>query len=126
MPGVFHARRVVNHQPRGFQLRGHLGKLKLHALKLIDRFAKLLALAGVSNCRVERAARDADHLRADADAAFVQSFNRSLVALADFAQHVLFRHLAVFQNQFGRRRSANAELVFFLADRKPCETLFQR
>ena len=72
MPGIFHARRVVNQQARGFELRGHIGQLKLHALKLIDRFAKLLALARVSNRGVEGTARDADHLGADADAAFVK------------------------------------------------------
>ena len=41
--------------------------------------------------------RDADHLRADADAALVQRLDRDLVALADRAEHVLVGHLAVIE-----------------------------
>ena len=40
---------------------------------------------------VERADRQAEHLRADADAAFVQRLDRDLVALADLAEHVRAR-----------------------------------
>ena len=42
--------------------------------------------------------------------------NRDLVALAGLAQHVLFGHAAVFENQFAGGRGADAELVFLLAD----------
>ena len=61
-------------------------------------------------------ARQAKHLRANADAAFVQRLNRDLVALANFAQHVLLGHAAVFQDQLAGAGSANAQLVFFFAD----------
>ena len=46
---------------------------------------------------IERALREADHLRADADAALVQRFDRDLVALADLAEHAASRHDAVFE-----------------------------
>ena len=71
-----------------------------------------------------RAARDAQHLRADADAAFVQSFNGNLVTLADFSEHVLLGNFAIFQNQFASGRGADAQLVFFLADRESGKILF--
>ncbi len=101
--GVFQARGVVDQQPRGFDLDGHFGELELHGLETVDRLAELLAFGGVFQRGFIRALRDAEHLRADADAAFVQGFDRNLVAFADFAENVFFRHLAVVENQFGRR-----------------------
>ena len=77
--------------------------------------AELLALARVRHGMVQRAARQADHLRADGDAPFVQRLDGDLVALAHGADHVLLRHAAVVQNQLAGGRSANAQLVFFLA-----------
>ena len=70
------------------------------------------------------ALRDAEHLGADADAALVQSLDRNLVAFADLAEHIFFRNLAVVENQLGRRRRADAELVFLFADRETFETFF--
>jgi hypothetical protein len=49
--------------------------LKLYCLKVVDVFAKLFTLSGVSQRALEGAARDANHLGANADAAFVQSFD---------------------------------------------------
>ena len=66
---------------------------------------------------VERALREADHLRADADAPFVQRLDRDLVALADLAEHVRARHAAVVEQQLAGAARADAELVFLLADR---------
>ena len=62
----------------------------------------------------ERAARHAHHLRANADAPFIERLDRHLVALAHFAQHVGLGNAAIFQNQFARGRGADAELVLFL------------
>ena len=73
-----------------------------------------LPLLGERDRRVERAARDADHLRADADAAGVERLDRDLVALADRAEHVLLRHLACVEEQFGGAAGADAELVLLL------------
>ena len=68
---------------------------------------------------IERALRQADHLRADADASLVQRFDRDLVALADLAEHVRARHAAVLEQQLAGAARADAELVFLLADAEP-------
>ncbi len=65
---------------------------------------------------VERAAGQADHLRADGDAAFVQSFDGDFIAFAEFAENVFAGDAAVVENQFAGGRGAEAELVFLLAD----------
>ena len=75
----------------------------------------LRSCAYFAACSRRRGARPS-HLRADADAAFVQRLDGDLVALADFAEHVRFRHAAVFENQLAGGRRADAELVFLLAD----------
>ena len=67
---------------------------------------------------IERALREADHLRADADAPLVQRLDRDLVALADLAEHVRARHAAVLEQQLAGAARADAELVFLLADRE--------
>ena len=67
---------------------------------------------------VQRALREADHLRADADAAFVERLDGDLVALADLAEHVRSRHAAVLEDQLARAARTDAELVFLLADRE--------
>ena len=71
-----------------------------------------------------RAPRQAQHLRADANAPFVQRLDGNLVALAHFAQHVFLRHLAVFQDQFACARCPNAQLVFLLAHRETGKVFF--
>ena len=97
-------------------------QFELDALKLGDRLAELLALLGVGDGVVERAAGQADHLRADPDAAFVQRLDGDLVALADLAEHVCLRHAAVVQDQLAGGRGAEAQLVLFLADLETRET----
>ncbi len=59
---------------------------------------------------------EAGHLRADGDAAFVQSFDGDFVALADFAEHVGGGDAAIVEDQFTGGRGADAELVFLFAD----------
>jgi hypothetical protein len=93
----------------------------LDSLEIADAFPELLPLFRVVQCGFERAARDSDHLRADTDASFVQSFDGDFIAFAEFSEHVLLRHFAIFENQFRGRRGANAELVFLLADSKSFE-----
>ena len=90
------------------------------------RFAELLALTAYFAGEFPSAAGQADHLRADADAAFVQRFDGDLVALAGLAQHVFFGHAAVFENQFAGGRGADAELVFFLANGKSGKIFFDQ
>ena len=70
----------------------------------------------VANRVIERALREADHLRADADAPFVERLDRDLVALAELAEHAGARHLAVLEDQLAGAAGADPELVFLLAD----------
>ena len=46
----------------------------------------------------------------------VQGFDGDLVAFADLAEHVRFRHHAIFENELVGARCADAELVFFFPD----------
>ena len=80
--------------------RRHAGELELDALEVRDRLAELLPFLCVPYGMFERAGRQAEHLRADADASFVECLDRDLVTLAGFAEHVFLRHFAVFEDQF--------------------------
>ena len=73
---------------------------------------------------IERALRQADHLRANADAPFVERFNRHLVALADLAEHAGARDAAVFEQQFAGAAGADAQLVFLPAHRESRQLAF--
>ena len=68
---------------------------------------------------IERAAGDADHLRADADAPLVERLDGDLVALADLAEHVLLRHAAVFEDQLAGDEARMPSLSSFLPTVKP-------
>ena len=92
--------------------------LELHALKVGDGLAELLAFLRVRDRVLQRAARQTDHLRADADAALVERLDRGLVALAHLAENLCFRHAAVLEEQLTRAAGPDAELVFLLADRE--------
>src|SRR6185312_5279757 len=65
---------------------------------------------------LERTARDAEHLRTDAYAPLVQRLDRDLVALTHLAEHIRLGNEASIEQQLGRARGANAELVLLLAD----------
>jgi len=62
-------------------------------------------------------------LRTDADAAFVQSLNRDLIAFAGLAEDVCGRHAAVFQNQLAGGGGSDAELVLLFANGEAGEVL---
>jgi len=51
--GILQACGVIHQQPCGLKLRGHLGKLELHALKFGNGFAKLPALLGIRDGRMQ-------------------------------------------------------------------------
>src|SRR5687767_9335640 len=97
-------------------------ELELHALKIGKRFSKLFAFLRVSHGMIERALRQPNHLRADADASLVQRFDGDLVAAADFAEHVGPRDTTIFQQQLARAAGANAKLVLFLSNGEPGES----
>ena len=90
-------------------------------MELADRLAELASFLRVLERGVKGAVRDADHLRADADAPAIQRVDGDLVALADRPEHVVVRHLDTVENQLRRARRANAELVLLLTDGKSRE-----
>src|SRR5215469_13296423 len=98
----------------------------MNPLKFRDGLSELLSFLRVLGGVFPRAARNSQHLRADADAAFIQGFNRDLVSLADLTEHVFAPHAAVFENQLAGRRRPNAELVFFLAHRESGKALLDQ
>ena len=68
-------------------------------------------------------ARAAHAHRAQLEAANVEDVEGDDVPLADFAEHVLDRHLAVVEDQRAGGRSADAHLVLFRADGEAGESL---
>src|SRR6266852_1770511 len=100
---ILHARTVVDHKPCRFDLGCHLRDLELNGLEIRDCLAELLALLCVLRGKFPRAAGEANHLGANADAAFVQGFDGDLVTLARLAKYVVFRDAAVFEYQFAGR-----------------------
>jgi hypothetical protein len=116
---ISQARGVVDHQPRRLDVDGHARQLELDALEVGNRLAELLALLGVFDGVIERALRQADHLRANPDAPLVQGFDGDLVALAGLAEDAVLRHQTVFEQQLAGAAGADAEFVLFLADREP-------
>ena len=56
------------------------------------------SLLGVFRGESQAPPGDADHLRADTDAAFVQSFDCDLVAFSGFAEDIFFGHAAIFED----------------------------
>ena len=96
--------------------RRHVGDLFAHQAEVGDHFAESLALLGVADGVFQRNARAAHAHGAQLEAADVQNVEGDDVALADFAEQVFHRHLAIVQNQRAGGRAANAHLVLFGAD----------
>ena len=71
---------------------------------------------GVTGGMAPGAGGQAEHLRADADAAFVQGLDGDFVALAGFAEHVVRGHAAVVEDQLAGAGGADSELVLLVAD----------
>ena len=76
------------------------------------------AFLGVFGGMAPGSGGEAEQLRGDADATFVEGLDGDLVALADFAEDVGGGDAAVVEEKFAGGRGADAELVFLLADRK--------
>src|SRR5260370_42576707 len=72
LSGIPQPGRVIDQEPRRFDIGCHPGKLKLYALELGDGLPELLALPGVADSVIQRASRQPDHLRPDGDAALIQ------------------------------------------------------
>ena len=84
--GVFLQRRAPGEQPRGLDLRGEVGDLRLDRLEFGDRLAEGPALLGVGDRLVERPLGQPDPHRRDADPAAVEDVEEVLEALAPPAE----------------------------------------
>ena len=116
--GVDHADGAIGQRLAGVDAGRAFRQFFLDQAEFADGFAERLALLGVLDGVRQAVARAAHAGRAQLEASDVQNVEGDVVALAGFAQQVLHRHLAIGQNQRAGGRSANAELVLFLADRK--------
>ena len=119
LPGLLEPRGVVDGQPGALDLHVHPRKVVLDGLELGDGLSELEPLLRVRGGGVERGARDADHLGADADPPFVQGLDGDLVPLADRPDDVLLRNLEVLERERERGGGADTELVLFLSPSKP-------
>ena len=111
-------RGLPHHQARRLDPAAHVGDLELDRLEVGDGLAERDALVGVADREIQRALRDAERLRRDADAAAVERGHGDGEALALFVEHVLRRDLKALEEQLGRARAVDAHLLFDLADRE--------
>ena len=96
-------------------LHDHLAELVLDRAEAGDRLAELSSSGRVLRALADGAGRTAFAHRAELEAREVEDVERDLVSLADFAQHVLGRHLHVLEDERRRRRAVQAHLVLFFA-----------
>src|SRR6266513_4747430 len=99
-------------------LRGHIGQLKLNALKVRDRLAELTSHRRIAQRVLESALGDPERQRGNADASRVERLHKIDEALALLTDEILDRNLDVLHNELGSVRCAPTELVFLLAGAK--------
>ena len=115
---IDHADGAIGHALAHKDAGRALGQLLLDQAELADGFAERLALLRVADRICQRILRATDARRSQLEAADVQDVERDVVALADLAQQVSDRHLAVGEDQRAGGRAANAELVLLRAHGK--------
>ena len=103
-----------------------IGELLLDQAEGGDRLAEGLTLLGVADGVTQRGARRAHTGGAQLEAANVENVEGDVVALADFAQQILNRHLAVGEHQRAGGGAANTQLVLFRADGEPGSSLLDQ
>ncbi len=96
----------------------HVGQHPLDGLIFGDGLAESFSLLGVAHRGFQRALRQAQRLRCDADAAAVERFERDSQALAFFAQAIFCRDAAILQRNFGGAREVQSHFIFVAADAK--------
>ena len=125
LPIVLHRCGSIHQQPRGIDLRRHVGQFELDCLKFANGFAELLALSRITECRFVSALRDADSKRRDRNSPAVQDFHRIDEAHAFITDAVFVRHKAVFEDNARSFRRAQAKLVLFFRRRKAGHALLK-
>ncbi|MGY4454234.1 hypothetical protein ACVWZR_008894 [Bradyrhizobium sp. i1.3.1] len=106
--------------------RIHVGELALHQLEVADRLAELFSLVHVGHHGVHAGRHDPERAARQHRALVIEAGHQHLDALADLAEHVLLRHLALVEEQRIGVGAAHAELVEMLAVGEPLEALFDQ
>ena len=96
----------------------HIGDLELGVLELGDAATELDTLMGVLDDLFHGAFAQAQGLRGNTDAAAVQGSHGDIEALALLAQQTVCGDAAVLHDQLTGGRTADAHLLFVLADRE--------
>src|SRR5208337_1544578 len=89
----------------------HIGNLRLHELERADGLAELFAFVDVRQHEIERGLHDAKRTRRQHSALIIEAGHKHVYAAANAADHVLFWHLAILEDELGRVGAAHAELV---------------
>ena len=89
--------------------------------KRADRLAELGALMHVRNDQVEAGLHDPERPRRQHRALVIEARHQNVDAVADDAEHVVGRHLAILEHELAGVGAAHAELVEFLPGRKSLE-----
>src|SRR5262249_6241233 len=110
--GILEPCRVVDETARGFDLGLHVGDHPLNGLKVGDGFAEGAALLGVLDGFFQRALREADSLRGNADASAIERAERDFESLTFFSEAIFCGDFAVVENDFDRGRRVLAHFFF--------------
>src|SRR4029079_465505 len=94
---------------------------ELNSLELSEFLPELRPFLYIARRGVEGARGAAYHLRADADAPFVQRLDGDLVALTHRTKDIGIRNFDVVEDELRGARRTYAELVLLLPDREPVE-----
>src|SRR5271155_5613189 len=99
----------------GVERHIHVGELGLHQLEAADRLAELRALVEIRNDEVEAGLHHAERSRRQNRALIVETRHQHVDAVADRAEDVVARHLAILEDDFAGIGAAHAELVELFA-----------
>src|ERR1051326_708007 len=120
--GVAGAGCCIDIGTRRIQSRVHIRELTLHQFERADRLAELLALAHVRQHEIECSLHDAERTGGEHNALIIQTRHQNGHALIHAAEHAIFRHFAILQDELAGIGAAHAELVELLRGRKSFET----
>src|SRR5208282_2190728 len=119
---IHHADGAVYQRFADIEQSRHVGNLLAHQTKIGDHFIERLTLLCIRNCVFKRNSASSNAHSAQLESPDVQNVERNYMPLADFAEQVLDRHLAIIENDRAGRRAADAEFVLLCSDREAGET----
>ena len=96
-----------------------VGDFFADSAEFADLNAKLLAFVGVLDADFQGVFSGAGDGRAKFEASDIEDIEGDFVPLADFAQNVFYRHLAVIEDDLSGRGALDTHLLFFIANNEP-------